>query len=177
MNDCFGLISIFSADSRVCQECSEFQACALACRSELQELSEFANLDKAIKKHEKILLSLGFIEDSAKALPRKTRRQNEPNEEVDKLYDFLTIKGLAKEGWIADDLSQAPEFLRLVVEDLQRQGEMNSSDLVKGIGYKLNDKTKALSCCATAVQTLVRFRLVNVEKKGRKQIIKWTLSM
>lgn len=173
MTDCFGLISIFCADAKTCQECSEFQNCALACKSELQSLSEFANLDKIIKKHDKILLSLGLIEDSAKALPRKTRKKAESNDEVDKLYDFLTVKGLAKEGWIADNLSQAPEFFRLVVEDLQRQGETSSSDLVRGIGYKLNDKTKALSFCATAVQTLVRFRLVNVEKKGRKQIIKW----
>lgn len=180
MNDCFGLISVFCADSDVCKACPDFGDCALACRAELLELSNFENLDKVLKKHEKTLHSLGLIEDTAKPVKRRQKKsEGESTEQMEQtraLCELLQAKELIRDGWIAEDLSQAPAGFRFVVETLKRYETINSSELVKSIGYKLLNKAEALAQCAIAIQVLSQFNLVSTQTKGSKQVITWKLS-
>lgn len=180
MNDCFGLISVFCADSDVCKSCSDFSNCAIACRAELAELSGFENLEKVIKKHEQTLLTLGLIQDTAKPVKRRRKKANaestEQMEQTRALCELLQAKELIRDGWIAEDLSQAPAGFRFVVETLKRYETINSSELVKSISYKLLNKAEALAQCAIAIQVLSQFNLVSTQTKGSKQVITWKLS-
>lgn len=178
MNDekrCYGAISMFCADSDNCKACEDFKSCALMCRDTLNKISELGDVGKIIKRHDKLLASIGLIEDKS----RKATNKFAMSAAADELNENLKQLQVVSEGWISNNLENAPEYFRIVCDGLKLYGEMRSEDIVKNLQYKLpqNPSTErmAMVYAAVSVQVLAANKIVGISTNNKKQVISWLI--
>jgi hypothetical protein len=177
MNDekrCYGAISMFSADSENCKACEDFKSCALMCRDTLAKVSELGDVDKIIRRHERLLASIGLIENKS----RKTTNFG-MCAAADELNENLKQLQVLSEGWISNNLENAPEYFRIVCEGLKLYGEMKSEEVVKNLQYKLPQSPStgkmAMVYAAVSVQVLAANKIVGISSNNKKQVISWLI--
>ena len=116
MNKCFGVPSMFSADSKFCKACPEFKRCCAKCHDELMQIKELGDLAKAIAKHEAAMVEMGLLESKTYKIPRKTKKtvvKLDIAEEA--LLAELEAKGVLDQyKMLTGDLSLAPAPFALV---------------------------------------------------------------
>lgn len=173
---CFGSVATFCADCRACRECGVFERCANECTETLKRLGSLGDVSTFIKRHEKIMAKVGLIED--KSTVRKTKKTEfEMCPEAKSLNEDLVKRQLIAEDWIADDLSEAPEYFSIICETLKKYETRKSGEIVRDLCDKLgpqpNIKALAVMYASWSVQVLFSNKIINVTTSRKEQVIKW----
>ena len=176
MNKCFGVPSMFSADSKFCKACPEFKRCCAKCHDELMQIKELGDLAKAIAKHEAAMIKMGLLESKTYKIPRKTKKTAVKLDIAEEaLLAELEAKGVLDQyNMLTGDLSLAPAPFALVVDGLKTFEKMSSSAIVQSLCYKLEmSKEDAIQEATHCIRVLASLKIVKVVSNKTNQVIVW----
>nr|DAM63334.1 MAG TPA: hypothetical protein [Caudoviricetes sp.] len=161
--DCFGVYSFFCIDSKKCRSCPKLKECMKVCYGELKGLERLGDVKKLLQKHIELMKAFevkdeGDVESGQCSL----------SSEVLKLSNELKEQSLIGKGWIAKDLSEAPDFIRFATEYLYRVKETTSEKFVRYMTDRLKEPSvastpeSAVAMAAVTAQVLKKFEIIKV---------------
>ena len=167
---CYGIYSQFSFDCGLrCRECKYLKECAQICFKQLKEMSGEFNVTKYIKKHMLIMKKIGI--KTHKDIECKGRSSTK---QLDDLSATLIEKELIKEGWVSNNLDDVQPFFGIVVGFIRSMGNTTAPKVVRAIQDRMTgaDEKLAIGMAATSVQTLVKFKIIEVAGERIKWVAK-----
>ena len=167
---CFGMTTAFCVNSETCRDCESIRDCMTKVYTELRQASGIDSklLTKILKNHVRLMKAADIAppDDYETAKPQPT-----PDEILDSFLAELDAKKILRKGFIADDLSNAPDFFREVVEIIKLRGTTTQLKLVNHVKSVLPGLKDPISHIALAVQALLKTGII-VAPRAKKQI-KW----
>lgn len=161
--ECFGVYSFFSIDSKKCRSCPQLKECMKECYGELKELEQLGDVKKILQKHLELMKAFEVpCEEDVESGAKSTSL------EVLQFGNELKEAGLIGKGWIAKDLTEAPDFIRIAAEFLYRIKETTSERFVRYMTDRLREPSiastqeSAISMAAVSVQILKKFEIIKV---------------
>lgn len=165
---CFGMTTAFCVNSETCRDCESIRDCMTKVYIELRQTSGIDSklLAKILKNHVRLMKAADIAppDDYETAKPQPT-----PDEILDSFLMELGAKKILRKGFIAEDLSDAPNYFREVVEIIKLRGTTTQFQLVTHIKAVLPELKDPIPYVALAVQALLKSGIV-VSKRAKKQI-------
>lgn len=165
---CFGMTTAFCVNSETCRDCECVRDCMVEVYKKLQTMTgvDPKLLAKILKNHIRLMKASEVIPptDYETSKPQPT-----PDEILDSFLVDLDAKKILRKGFIAEDLSGAPDFFKEVVEIIKLRGTTTQLQLVTHIKAVLPDLKDPIPYVALAVQALLKSGIV-VSKRAKKQI-------
>lgn len=167
---CFGMPSAFCVSSETCRDCECVRDCMTAVYPMLARLTgiEPKLFKRMFNNHLRLMKSSGLKPDedyeTEKSLPK-------PDEVLDSFLADLAAKNILKKGFIADDLSEAPDYFREIVEIIKVRGSTTQTRLLTHIKAVLPDLKDPISHTALTLQALAKMGII--EAKKSKKTIHW----
>lgn len=165
---CFGMPSAFCAHSETCKECEHIRECIQEVYKALRIASgiEPSLLKRMLTNHIKLMKMAEIPEpidyESAKTLAK-------PEEILENFMLELSAKKILREGFIADDLTGAPDYFKQIVEIIKLRGSTTQTSVVTHIKAVLPDLNDPIAHTALALQALAKAKVIQTTKRK----IKW----
>lgn len=168
---CFGVFSVFAENSVNCSACECKNDCMLEAYCKLNTLAGVEKVKTLLKKHQQAMKRAGLIvvKDHDVVDIKPAVEQKEPDV-LSRMLEQLASDGICSEGYIAEDLSNAPEYFKVICDHIRINGKVTQKEIVTNLGLSIpNDKINTVRSSALGLQILVKNKIV--EAKGNT--VKW----